>query len=287
MVVLRNGVPGIPHITAANGRKDARGWIISILSKEWPLAAKEIYYRIRNSNGKDISYQGIHKAIRQLASEGVLMRAQSKYSISMEWMEGLRKFGDELCSSLKGRRCLHLDEISEKTSVPLVFDSFIDYFYWLIEELFADSKRIGANESTYAITHHPWPITNISKQQYQNLREFLTAGEHYLTCKGGSHMDRAMVELWKNAGSKAKLRADCAKNCDMLAYKDYVLQLFIPNKTRSELGRVFNNGSKINGETISKLYLALYETAEPVNVIITRNPELAAQIKEEVLQEFH
>ncbi|MFH1257810.1 MAG: hypothetical protein V1658_02640, partial [Candidatus Micrarchaeota archaeon] len=53
----------IPYVNASNLRKDAKSQILSVLGREWPLSAKEIYNRIHAQAGESITYQGVHKAI--------------------------------------------------------------------------------------------------------------------------------------------------------------------------------------------------------------------------------
>lgn len=287
MGVLREPILSLPRVASANGRKDSKSWIVHILSREWPLAAKEIYNRIHKSNGGEITYQGIHKSIRQLAIEGVLQKSGSKYSLSAEWISGLKKFGEELQDAFKGRRCVHLGEITENSSVQLVFDSFVDYFYWMIDELRANGGNTDAGDSSsYSIIYHPWPIISLSKPQFMGLKQMLSEGSHFIACKGNSAMDKSLISLWKSAGASVKLGAECGKNCDMLVFKDYVIQIFMSNSTKRELSKIYSNSQHMNGKLFSEFYRVIYEGEEPVNVLVTRNPELASQIKQEVSQEF-
>jgi hypothetical protein len=284
MVLKELGI-GVPHITSVNGKADSKGLILGTLSKEWPLAAKEIFYRIRQNTGDIITYQGVHKAIMQLTQEEVLSKNQSKYSISPEWISKLNKFGSELQRAFLGKRCVHLNEIPRNTSAQLVFDSLIDYFYWLLDELNSEMKD-GSIDSTHSIAYHPWPIFNISKSQYGGLKNAYSASEHYFAFKGNSALDKALVSIWKNIGVKVKLKAECSKNCDILVYRDYVIQLFISNSTKKELSKLFDGAKNINGKLLSDYYELIYEHSEPVNVLVARNPELAGQIREEVQIEF-
>ncbi len=286
MAVLKQGLIQIPNITAANQKKDSKAWIVYILSKEWPLTAKEIYKRMQTQNGSAITYQAIHKAIRLLTIDGVINRVHSKYSLNPDWIDNLRKFGDELKASFNGRRYVHLQEINEKTSIQVVFNSFIEYFYWLMDELIDFSHNNMEDNSTFSITYHPWPITHISKNQYEKFKQFHSDGSHYLACKGNSIMDKTLLEMWKSVGRKVKPRAECSKNCDILVYGDFVIQLFLPSSTKKSLNRIFDSFDKVNPKKFSELYRIFYDNCEPVNVLITRNPDLSSQLKNEVLMEF-
>ncbi|HLC47709.1 MAG TPA: hypothetical protein VJI13_01420 [Candidatus Norongarragalinales archaeon] len=286
MSVIREPILSIPRLAASNGKKDSKSWIVHILSHEWPLSAKEIHYRVQKTNGAGITYQGIHKSIRLMALDGVLQKTHSKYLLDANWVSGLRKFGEEVQSAFKGRRCLHLGEIAENSSVQLIFDSFIEFFYWIIEELGANEAKGTDGLSTFAIAYHPWPIVCLSKTQYLGLKQLFSAGEHYIACKGNSAMDKSLVSLWKNAGAFVKLGAECSKNCDMLVFDDFVIQLFIPSQTKNEFSRIFSASQRMNGKMLTELYKVIYEANDPVTVLASRNPALAMQIKQEVTHVF-
>ncbi|MFH1750526.1 MAG: hypothetical protein ABH863_02510 [Candidatus Micrarchaeota archaeon] len=287
MGVLREGLLSIPKSMAPGAKRDSRAWIIKILSKEWPLAAKDIYFRIQRESGGSITYQGIHKSIRQLASEDVLQRVHSKYSLNPDWVAGLSKFGDELQEAFRGKRCVHLGEVAGNSTVQLVFDSFIDYFYWLIEEL---GKRAAENNgegiSTYSISYHPWPILNLSKSQFIGLKALFSSGNHYIACRSNLAFDKSLISLWRMAGAKVRLGAECSRNCDMIAFDDYVVQIFLSQATKRKLGRIFSASQRRNGNLLSDFYRVIYGVSEPVTVLVSRNLELAFEVKGEVVKEF-
>jgi hypothetical protein len=272
---------------ASNGdRKDSRSWIVHILSKEWPLPAKEIYNRIHRANGSEITYQGIHKSIRQLESEGVLHKVQSRYSLSPDWISSLRKFGLELEDALKGRRSLHLGEISQNSSVQLVFDSFIDFFYWAIEEALEQKAKSEGPFSSYALTYHPWPALSISKAQYSSLKSLFSGGEHFIACKGNGRLDKSLMSVWKAAGAKIALGAESPKSSDTFAFGDFVLQVFPSHKAKKGLRDIFSGQDHLNGRALVEYCRLYFESQDPVTVLVSRNAELSSQMREGVMSEF-
>lgn len=65
-------------------KKDA---ILLTLFREWPLTATKIYYKLKR-NGDGITYQGVHKHLTDLSSQGVLTKIYGKYYlISWEWLK--------------------------------------------------------------------------------------------------------------------------------------------------------------------------------------------------------
>ena len=58
----------LPNVGSQKG--STRDAIIAILSREWPLSAKELYNRVKRENtGSAVSYQAVHKMIKQLLGQ--------------------------------------------------------------------------------------------------------------------------------------------------------------------------------------------------------------------------
>ncbi|MBI5224388.1 hypothetical protein HY989_00805 [Candidatus Micrarchaeota archaeon] len=277
--------PNSFKVQYSNARKDARSQILKVLSKEWPLSAKEIHARIKESNSLDISYQGIHKSILQLISDEVLIKNNSKYTISQNWIDDLRKFGEELKSAMNGRRHVHLDEIPDKSSVQLVFDSLMDYFYWLIDELYSNSKKNDFSDSSYINSIHALPAIGLSKSQFEHVKMLCSNSENFISVNAQTKLDRALLEIWKNLGFSAKVGSKSIPNSDTVVFRDFVVQFFIPSKTKKQLSKIYFK-YKANNSAISELYSLLYENPDSLNVLVTRNADLSNEIKSQFESEF-
>ena len=70
-------IPEINH--KPTNTKDA---VISILTTDWPLSLKQIFYNIKKSYGYSSSYQAVYKAVKELLEGRVLLSKDKKYIIS-------------------------------------------------------------------------------------------------------------------------------------------------------------------------------------------------------------
>jgi predicted transcriptional regulator len=82
----------IPNLGKPKTVKDA---IILILSKEWPLRAKEIYPRVKKHK-LNVSYQAVHKELQWLLKNGILQKEHKSYSLNKIWIGKLKKFVEKL-----------------------------------------------------------------------------------------------------------------------------------------------------------------------------------------------
>jgi predicted transcriptional regulator len=63
--------------------------IVELLSKEQHLCANEIFEKIQ----KPVTYQAVHKTLKQMVEEKVLCKEKQLYSISLEYViENKRKW---------------------------------------------------------------------------------------------------------------------------------------------------------------------------------------------------
>ena len=64
--------------------------IVEVLSETWPLTAKQIYHRLQRNYGASISYQAVHKHIKQMISENILTKKERELSLNSAWIENKR-----------------------------------------------------------------------------------------------------------------------------------------------------------------------------------------------------
>ncbi len=71
---------------------DTRDHIVSILTEYWPLTTKTIYSVMTRQNGQSITYQAVQKTLKQLLSQGIVVRYNKKYYLNSEWIQQVKKF---------------------------------------------------------------------------------------------------------------------------------------------------------------------------------------------------
>jgi hypothetical protein len=60
--------------------------IILILSNEFPLTSKQLHYKI-NLTHKPASNQAIHKTLKQLTNQTILLKTKNQYSLNTEYLK--------------------------------------------------------------------------------------------------------------------------------------------------------------------------------------------------------
>jgi len=71
---------------------DVKSLIILLLSKIYPLSAKQIHREIIKKYSKNMSYQYVHKLLSQLCDLNILTCMNKSYSLNVKWLKEVKKF---------------------------------------------------------------------------------------------------------------------------------------------------------------------------------------------------
>jgi len=70
--------------------------IIEVLSTNYPLTARKIHQQIIRNHSISVSYQRIHKILRELVEYGVLKELEREYLINIEWLDQMIELGERI-----------------------------------------------------------------------------------------------------------------------------------------------------------------------------------------------
>ncbi|HLD62300.1 MAG TPA: hypothetical protein VI875_00370 [Candidatus Norongarragalinales archaeon] len=78
------------------GKKDVKHFIIEILQKEGAQTTRQLFDKICTEKNVNVTYQGIHKAIKQLISQDVAVKEKREISLDKLWVKQLITLGRSL-----------------------------------------------------------------------------------------------------------------------------------------------------------------------------------------------
>lgn len=56
------------------GKSTLRDDVLLILGEEFPLNAKDIFLRVKRRSGREVTYQAVHKTLKQLLVQKILVK---------------------------------------------------------------------------------------------------------------------------------------------------------------------------------------------------------------------
>jgi len=264
---------------------DTRDLVISILSEEWPLTAKEIHNRAK-SIGKNVTYQAVHKAVKLLEEEHVVKQLGKEYSLAEEWIQKIKEFSEALAQKQTSSE----KALNPKAEFPatITVQNMIELGYLAIrfsEQTYFSSGEPAKEDLAIAHWRHTWPGVFMVEKEFERLKRIFTV-PHFVLVQGNTAMDRFLAKGLEQMGAKVRLGEDCAGTQDVVVHKDFVLYIHYPSKLREALEKEYDKAKTEKELDLAGLQQAVHGNYGPIMVTIFRNPDLAKQITEETLARF-
>lgn len=266
-------------------KRDAKELVVNILSEHWPLTAKQIHQAVVKDYQPDLTYQAVHKTLRQLQQERVVESNGREYALREGWIKGLHAFTERLLATRAGASESLLQELNRSGSVNLRFDRMIDFGSWVVK-FHSRLVRMGAVGGTPQVFHfkHVWPAHVMVGDDYLNLLRMFTKPVYALV-RDKSPMERALANIPQKLGAKIKLGTNVASTCDTVAAGDYVYNVYFSREDKLTWDRICAESKKASRVDLKELYDLMHKPSV-IRVVLTKSPEVAGQLREETLAQL-
>ena len=275
---------GVKLPSLGQAKQSAADMIVSVLAMHWPLSAKKIYNRLKQEYKSELTYQAIHKSLKQLQREGILLKQGKDYQISLKWLDNIADF-----SSNVKKNYLSKEDKTFSSNVPnavtsgnasiLTFNTIKD------ADLFVINFERKTNKIAVGHARHFWWAIFYLKKTFDKSSTKLNK-KTYGLCRGSTVLDKWCVEFENSIGISSKYGVDVANNCDVYVYDDYVIQVYMPLELLKKIDELFAKSIKILDINFKNLFNDIYDKKTSVQVIINKNPRLANRIRKETLAYF-
>ncbi|HLC62320.1 MAG TPA: hypothetical protein VJI52_04865 [Candidatus Nanoarchaeia archaeon] len=99
--------------------------IFEVLSEKWPLTAKTIFEAVKKFYASELTYQAVHKTLKEMELEKMVIKKNNGYSLNVDWLQGVKKSIEQV-----EKRYLENNKIKIPQdfsgSIELEFDSYTD-----------------------------------------------------------------------------------------------------------------------------------------------------------------
>lgn len=79
-----------------NGQGAVRDAVVTILGCKWPLSLKAVFFAVTKEYALSVSYQAVHKALKQLVENGIAVKEDGGYCLNIKWIKKIKQFGSNL-----------------------------------------------------------------------------------------------------------------------------------------------------------------------------------------------
>lgn len=261
-----------------NGKVNSvKNAVISILAEKWPLTAKGIHGQIVTVFGLDVSYQAVHKMVKSLEQEHIIVKDGKSYKLNHEWIEKARAFSEQLSDAYAPMK---------KEGQTIILPSIYDTDKFLLNILLQNMPKEGERPFLGLHWMHFWVPLFLSISEYNQIKELARKFDFYAISRGSTTIDRWCAKFWEKFAVKKKIGVDCAAISDLVIYQDMVIEVFYPTKIKKELDKFYDKAKRIEDLDVSYLFENIFKKKTEITVVMHKNKTLARQLEEQTKDYF-
>jgi hypothetical protein len=257
--------------------------IINLLGTSWPLSLKEIYAQITKYNSSSVSYQAIHKQIKQLLDDDILEKEESKYKLNLAWIKKEKEYFKYLENNYSNGKDIFV-EVQKTGFVSHSFNFSIEVGKILIDFF----TKIPNDANKCIVFRQSWlyPPFSLSTIEYETMISVIKKTKVYLTSENETLMDKSFKEEYESFGAKVKTKIKNSNPYDTIVHGDYVMFIYFPEGFLSRWESACKSSKGAKTILFAKMLPLLYKYRKKFNLTIIKNEESADQIRKESLKLF-
>ena len=271
-----------PLLDIASKHSSTKDLVVSILSEEWPLSAKELFSRVLKQSEHGVSYQAVHKVLLELCGQGVVCRAGHSFELDKNWLEAQKSFFERVNSNYLGSKDRYDLSPDFKGTVKMHFDDYTKFVVTLANIL-KNRSVVGAGSETGIgiLTHAYWPL-RFSFDDIYLLKAMVASNEAgYAVIKKDSPLDRWVVKEYLKAGfKKAKIVSTLAYLTeDLFIHGDGIITIHFSDETMEMLDEVYSRVDNISDMFKEFVKNTFSKKPVSIDISISKNPVLAKTLQ--------
>ena len=263
--------------------KTTKETIIEILSENWPITVNTIFTEMRRSRRSNISYQAVHKAIKELLDDQIIEKNQKGYSISLNWIQKTKAKTQKLEQQFLNRQKILFSTLKEGESTNLRFSTTSEMGRFALYDLLIP-ENIDEKQVIFKMWN-AWPVVALNDIEFKKMNEIISKTNLYITITHESEMDKSSGKIWKKAGAKIKFGIDCDPATDYIIVGDLIVSFYFP-ETKKIYREICKRIKNTEGIVIQLLFKFLFQTQNEILTTISRNKILADEMRNETLRIF-
>lgn len=256
--------------------------IISILSVYPNLNTKKINSILKKQYALDVTYQAVHKTLKQMIDQNVLKHDGKFYSISGDWISKLKSFVQRIENYESGGKTTMIDydrilDLDSKETMSFLLENreaFDDFYFKIRKKLLRMMLNIPKKDRIFY--HH---IGNLyislsHSTQEHNLIEYLKKvdGQGYYFCKGNGPVNLWATKLYDNSRIRVYMGEGNVSSRLVFLYPKIMIEVYYGNKSLEVFRRLYDRKWSIEQIEMSNLLKELYSANEKIQVIIHKDP---------------
>ena len=263
--------------------KTAKSAIIQTLACEYPLITKKVYQVLQREHGFNITYQAIHKALQELEKDRVVIKIGRSWQLDQSWLDSQETFIQKTKQKYSGNKNHYNINLNYSGPQIFEFDNFTD-FCVETAKLIADRKISSNGERTIFVMQYGWWPFKFKFEQLELLYKMVKkAPQSTSLIQQVTPFGKWIHQQYTRVAGK-KLTKPIGKNVDiskdMFIQGEWIGQVSFSPESMKTIIYYWNKWKGL--EDCFREFGLKEEPKMHIEVTITRNPELARFMKDEL-----
>ncbi len=259
-------------------RKSVRQTVFDILCTQWPLNITTLHSILKDKYNQKISYQGVRFVLNELTADGIVKKVGKEYMLDQRWINNLAEFSADLPDNYSEKKILKRFDL-ESTQVRVNnLAEMADFLLYALENRFFNTS--GRKEMHLQFVHLWIPYADKSKRD--RLRKAFMENRVYCLCQEKTFGDTVLAKYFRRWGQHIKTGVQMGLAADTWVVGDCVVQIFMPEKLRQKMKRAYSLSTKIFSFDKIDILTEMTFEKQAIDIIITRNSDVAGKVRQKV-----
>lgn len=268
--------------------KSTKDKIINILTRKYPLKTKAIYSSIKKDYASSVSYQAVHKLLKELVDEGVLEKEGLSYKISPAWLKKLGDFLSFVEQSYKNQKSLFpgpakIDKIGDITVMEFESLGDMDIFFMDYEEKFHRKQKNMV--VVWLARHYHWPFA-YSKKMFDVQERKQEKKNSYKIFGSLSPLDKWAMDFYKQLGVNVVFNKNTGQKKDIAVYNDEILEISYSQELINLMDNFFRKNKEFGRIDLTGFFKDILSKKTRITVTLQKNSCIADGIVKESIRLF-
>jgi len=258
--------------------KSTKSIIIKALTANQELTNIQLQRIIKRDFGKKITYQAIRQALTELVQDGILNKKEKLYSINPAWVADI-----VLATNILEKAIIRQHKVKkvDKETTQIQLKNMYELGHFILFSLENKYFDFTKNNDLYFQLNHLW-VPFFDKYKREKLAHMFKTNKTLMIIKGKSIGDRILQNWYKKLG-KSEIGVKFSSPCDYIVHGDTVVEIYMAKELQKKMDQVYSIKNVFKYNLSQELGNLVYHNYG-IQIIITRNKEIAEQIKEQITQ---
>lgn len=272
--------------TLRENPKSTKDCILLMLSAGEPLTIKKLYNAVTKKYNLSVTYHAVYKTANHMVSEKILNKNGKKYFINPDWIRQTKFFITSMENAANGNSKPPVEKLFTGEITTVNFSSLFEFYDYMVD--FLTDFALRGNKKIYGIFYHLYWALSFEGERYVKFRKMINNFKiGYLISLSNTKVDRIIGDYYKSFNPVVSITYSkkYTKTYDMFVCGSYLAQVFFEYDFRRKLDKVYalNISDK---KTMKNLMETLFFTKTRITLVVTKNKELAEEIKEQIYIPF-